>query len=414
MSIQKRLSLFTAGLVTLLSCILGGILLQQNFIARVGEIELDLDLVSSAVSAAETDKVTTALSLVQEVGTPISIVMVDPDGDMTPLLEASTVNTPDSYEAMPTMGNGIEQWGNYRIGFAELEGDSRLLFLATTAVALDQRKQDLITLACGLVLVLVLSLSILRLVIARDIKIERGMIEKAERARVAAKHREDLIEFAGDASHELRTPLTVIKGYLEILRRNGGISDGSSHVEIMWREAVRMEETLNQLLELLANEAIVQSQEELIDLSRLLHDKVSNFKPLNPGRAIEVEIEDGVVITGRTEAINRVLDNLLMNIHKHTSERDSVYVLLEQVAKQVVLEIHDGGSGLENLDAGFAPRPFKRFDKSRSRETGGAGLGLSIVESSVKLLGGALLFSRSHLGGLAIRIELPLSNSASH
>jgi signal transduction histidine kinase len=175
-----------------------------------------------------------------------------------------------------------------------------------------------------------------------------------------------------------------------------------------------MEATLNQLLEILENQEHAYSDSEQVDLSLLLDDKLSTFRRLNQSRNIEFEIEEQVVIQSHLDLLNRAFDNLLINIHKHTPETVPVYVSLKRRSDQVEIEFHDGGSGLEKLDDGFEIRPFKRFDKSRSRETGGSGLGLSIVESSVKLLGGVLLFRRSHLGGLAVRIELPISTSALH
>lgn len=412
MRIQSRLTLFTASLVTLLSCLLGGIVLQQNYSSKVEEIEKELNLVSSATDAAENDKVTTALSLVQEASTPISIFFVDPAGELTSLIEAPDVEVADSYEAIPHVGKEIGKWGRLRLAVADLEGDSRLLFIATTASALDQRKRDLITLAFSLVLVLILSLAILRLVIARDIKREQDNIEEKAIARLEAKHREELIEFVGDASHELRTPITVIKGFLEILQRQERTDEGLSPLQLMWREVLRMEVTLNQLLEILENQERTYSDSEQVDLSLILNDKLNIFRRLNQSRHVDFEIEEQVVIQGHLDVLNRVFDNLLINIHKHTAETVPVYVSLKRRSDQVEIEFHDGGSGLEKLENGFEIRPFKRFDKSRSRETGGSGLGLSIVESSVKLLGGKLLFRRSHLGGLAVRIELPISTSA--
>ena len=214
--------------------------------------------------------------------------------------------------------------------------------------------------------------------------------------------------FLADASHELRTPLTVIKGYSEMLSK-GQISEESDRQKAFTRvnsEIVRMENLIHDLL-LLAElgETSIPIREE-IDFSELLTSFSRDFQTLNPMRAVTIEIEDGITCLGSIDHMRRLIQNVLNNISRHTPEDAQVRIQLSRSGKKTLLILEDGGPGLPETSYRDGIELLNRFDSSRSRETGGSGLGLSIIAAIVHEHDGTLALRKSTLGGLAVEITL--------
>ena len=221
-------------------------------------------------------------------------------------------------------------------------------------------------------------------------------------------------EFLGDASHELRTPLTVIKGYVEMLSK-GQISD----VEMQGRafdrvnsEIGRMEGLIHDLL-LLAElgESAVRNQ-EVLDLSAILRAHSDDFATLHPARKVEIEISDNLEVLALKEYLSRFIQNALGNIARHTPLDVPVRITLTRIGRNIHLAIEDGGPGLPQGAYRDKLRTLNRFDKSRSRENGGSGLGLSIMAAVVEKIGGEFYLRPSQLGGLAVIVTLPIVSSS--
>ena len=104
----------------------------------------------------------------------------------------------------------------------------------------------------------------------------------------------------------------------------------------------------------------------------------------------------------------RFIQNALTNIVRHTDNDVPVNISLATRGKHAELVIEDGGKGLPESAYREDIRSLNRFDKSRSRENGGSGLGMSIMSAVISKLGGRFSLRKSHLGGLAIVVELPL------
>jgi signal transduction histidine kinase len=214
--------------------------------------------------------------------------------------------------------------------------------------------------------------------------------------------------FLADASHELRTPLTVIKGYSEMLSK-GQISEDSDRQKAFERvnsEIVRMENLIHDLL-LLAElgETSIPVREE-IDFSDLLTSYSRDFQTLNPARAVTVEIDGGITCLGSIDHMRRLIQNILNNISRHTPAGAPALIHLSRSGKKTLLTIEDGGPGLPESSYRDGIELLNRFDSSRSRETGGSGLGLSIIAAIVHEHGGTLSLRKSTLGGLAVEINL--------
>ena len=101
--------------------------------------------------------------------------------------------------------------------------------------------------------------------------------------------------------------------------------------------------------------------------------------------------------------------NAFSNIARHTGARDPVRVHLEQLGDSAVLKVEDGGPGMPEVTYGVRPEQFQRFDPSRSRTSGGSGLGMSIMADIATSMGGVLTTSKSDLGGLALTFIFPVA-----
>jgi signal transduction histidine kinase len=221
---------------------------------------------------------------------------------------------------------------------------------------------------------------------------------------------ERMQKFLGDASHELRTPLTVIKGYNEMLSK-GQFSELADQARAFSRvnsEIERMESLIHDLLLLaeLGESRPVDFDE--VDFDELVLAHVNDFKLFNKERTVSTAIPNDCTVHGSREHLNRLIQNCLSNIVRHTPADAAVSISLKTIGKRAELIIEDGGPGLPESAYGTEIKAMNRFDPSRSRDSGGSGLGLSIIAAIVQEHKGALKLSKSKLGGLAISIEIPV------
>ena len=248
---------------------------------------------------------------------------------------------------------------------------------------------------------------------SRDLEELRGALAimvDALQERIALETRSTLAmqQFIGDASHELRTPLTVVKGYNELLA-NGAASPEQQvrAVSRIKREVERMEELVGDLLLLAEVREAPRHAEAIVDLGELLEGKIVDFAAENPERSLSNVIQPNVTILARTDYVDRLVSNALTNVVRHTPANAALRIVLNTANQRARLLIEDGGPGLPTY--GIRPQRFQRFDNSRSRETGGSGLGMSIMADVAELLGGSMRTERSSLGGLALRFDFPLT-----
>jgi two-component system OmpR family sensor kinase len=216
-------------------------------------------------------------------------------------------------------------------------------------------------------------------------------------------------EFLGDASHELRTPLTVIRGYSELLR-----SDRVPSIEVQQRALARMGEEV-QRMELLISDLLLLTElgergvphDETIDVSVILNNHLADVRALEPSRTVHADVDEGVCVQGSRSNVERLVQNVFSNIRRHTPSDAAVRASLHQRDGMVELCVEDGGPGLPDSAYERSPQSFLRFDQSRSRESGGSGLGISIIVAIVRDLNGTIDLAPSDLGGLCVRVFLP-------
>ena len=220
-----------------------------------------------------------------------------------------------------------------------------------------------------------------------------------------------LRSFVSDASHEIRTPLTVIRGYGEILLAQSNATESERRAfERIDSEAKRLERLVTSLLEL-DRRGDAELVQVAVPLSVIVSTSFDDLIAISP-RPIESSIES-VTVTGDPDGWEQVLANITQNIIRYTPAGSPVIVQLHQIMSEgksvVELMIDDSGPGIpENMRERIFDR-FARLDDSRSTDTGGFGLGMSIIRATVIAHSGVISLEESPSGGLRIRIRVPVS-----
>ena len=213
-----------------------------------------------------------------------------------------------------------------------------------------------------------------------------AQIEQAFAAKEASQ--QQLRQFVADASHELRTPLTSIRGHAELARR--GMSDDDL-TRATWRieqEAERMGRLVEDLLLLARFD--VEPPLEIADVrvDELARDAVSDAAAADPSRCFRIEAPTPVVVQADRARLSQVLVNLVTNARVHTRRETPVTVRVTHEGSSALIEVIDEGPGLTPEVAAHVFDRFYRADPARARHSGGAGLGLSIVQAVVAAHGG--------------------------
>jgi len=235
-------------------------------------------------------------------------------------------------------------------------------------------------------------------------------IEEAFAERAATE--EKLRRFLADASHELRTPLTSIRGYSEVF---GRAKDDPEDLELAMRrieeESKRMGVMVEELL-VLARLGEGREPEKLpVDLARVVDDAVSDACASAPAREIVLKRTETADVLGDEHQLRQVVNNLLTNAVRHTPDQAQIRVLVAARDGYATLAVVDDGPGLEPDVAAQVFEPFYRADKSRARETGGAGLGLAIVAAIVEAHRGTVRLDTAPGAGATFTVTLPLLGS---
>ncbi|WP_233548740.1 sensor histidine kinase [Galactobacter valiniphilus] len=228
------------------------------------------------------------------------------------------------------------------------------------------------------------------------------------RARSEARMR----RFAADASHELRTPLAAIQGYSELIGATEALSDdGDRSLGRVREQTRRMTELVENLLLLARLDEGRTPASEPVDLTRLAVDLSRDFTVAAKDHRwkLEFDAEHPVLVTGDEPQLNRVLQNLMSNARKHTSDGTTVTVGVGTTADgQALLTVTDNGEG---IDPEFLDKVFDRFaraDAARSGSLPTTGLGLSIVKAIVDSHGGRISVE-SEPGRTRFSVRLPLA-----
>ena len=233
-----------------------------------------------------------------------------------------------------------------------------------------------------------------------------------EKERQAQRSMQD---FIADASHELKTPLTLIKGHFELISKNSNLEP-----EVLLRsqgrisdQIERMQRLIDDLLLLAELQQVPDVVMECVPFSDVVEDAISDLKTLHPARKVMSNVEPDVTIKGSKPLLVQLLANLISNLSRYVSDECEVSFELITDYENAILKLDDSGVGLPDSAYLEGIQSFTRFDNSRSRDSGGSGLGISIMSAIVAQHGGHLTLSRSELGGLCTTVVLPLATQNS-
>jgi len=199
-------------------------------------------------------------------------------------------------------------------------------------------------------------------------------------------------EMLSGISHDLRTPLTRLKLQITLLKQEDLSKKMGEDVE-------EMERMLNEYLEFSRNQK--NEDTEKINLSLIINDLVKKYEDKN----INVLVEKDLEINIRPNSIRRCLTNLIDNGLTYGKK---VEITSEKTIKNISIYVDDNGPGIEESEYKNITKPFYRIDKSRGQNKSGVGLGLSITNDIVSSHGGNISFSKSLLGGLKVKLSIPL------
>ncbi len=390
-----------------------------------------------------------ALNIMQSGGYDLTLDVVYPSGTVTNinagrhrLRELPTLaDVRDSLRQVVAVSN----LPGFRIRSLNIGGGDYLVVAASTLNIVNSNRQLIARVALAAVAMALLMLVVARLFMRRDLQTVEDLIDFAsdvaegnayeqippsrgsrdvrelqralaqmvaslqEKIEHESRQAETMQLFIGDASHELRTPLTVIKGYSELMSSPGITEEQQARaLERVRREVDRMEALVSDLLLLAEIRELPTSGHDTVNLSALVDRAVADFREDGPTRLVEEQVEGGVLVQGRPDFVVRLITNALSNISRHTRADAPARISLERTDDCLLLTVEDGGEGLPVY--GVRPDRFRRFDPSRSRSSGGSGLGMSIMSDLAESMGGSMGTSRSSLGGLCLTFTLPIVN----
>lgn len=233
-------------------------------------------------------------------------------------------------------------------------------------------------------------------------------IEGSFAERLDAEER--LRRFIADASHELRTPVTTIRGYAE-LYEGGGLGNPDDLDDAMRRtgqESQRMSRLIDDMLNLARLDQHPTLSRTVVDMGVLVQDAGRDAQATQPERPIQVRVDSQPLeVMGDEDLLRQVLGNIVGNAIVHTDADDAIRLRATRQGGMVVVEVSDDGPGMEPEVAERITERFFRADVSRSRNRGGSGLGLSIVDAGIRVHGGTLHIESAPGAGTTYRVGLP-------
>ena len=231
------------------------------------------------------------------------------------------------------------------------------------------------------------------------------MLERLNNAFAAQR------QFTGNAAHELRTPLALMQAQLELFSaEHPDVRPETAEFLTLLREQTeRLTQMTKTLLEMSNLQQVARNEQ--LQLAPMVEEIFTDLASLAEKRSITLEAEGDAALTGSDALIYRMLFNLTENAVKYNRLGGSVRVELAQGQEKCIIRVSDTGCGIPEEYQRSIFHPFFRVDKSRSREYGGAGLGLSLVWEIADLHGGSVWVEESSDKGTTIAVELPTQQS---
>tara|TARA_Y100001970_G_scaffold291422_1_gene428512 strand:+ start:1110 stop:2423 length:1314 start_codon:yes stop_codon:yes gene_type:complete len=224
------------------------------------------------------------------------------------------------------------------------------------------------------------------------LEIRKAGLEFDKMRKRILRHLNQRSEMLSGISHDLRTPLTRIKLQLEMIKDKNLSNKLSMDVD-------EMEKMLNEYLQFTSTGA--KEKTENFDLSELVDIIINKYENTN----ISKNFDKKIYFNGRKTSIQRCINNLIDNSIKYGNK---INTTIEKEKSNIIILVEDNGPGIPETEYENIIKPFYKIDKSRSETKSSVGLGLSISSDIVKSHGGDIYFEKSNLGGLKVKITLPV------
>jgi signal transduction histidine kinase len=378
---NRTKQLFTTALITsILSIVIGGFAVWNSHQGELAIIDRDLNQVESDIRANPVDAVSIALLSIEQNNFDFTLAFATPTGELTILREA--IGTPIT-------------GADLRIRHIPIPEGDELIVAGSLSEINRNLKSNLWKLLIFIIFTNIIT-SILSLFLSRSGALAQERLQRAK-----------MQEFLGDAAHELRTPMTVVKGYAELLKgKQLDPERESAAFDRLNSELKRMDLLIADLLMLaqLGEEGNIDF--ESINIAAIIKENIADFEAIAPTHLIEATIDDPALLMGSEKYLQRFVANAFTNIRLHTPAGTKARVTVK-AGKEISIVIEDSGPGLPIDSYGEKIRGLKRFDRSRSRDNGGTGLGMSIMSAVIERHQGTFTLRQSELGGLAIEVHLP-------
>jgi two-component system OmpR family sensor kinase len=447
MRLRTRLFIATAVVTTLTAAAVGLAGTLSAFNSEVTRFDKVLAKVSIDATDAAPDQISAAIESAADRSFAVQVSILDTQGLLTNVYSVGDALSQAPALELAKQAEGsfitVEAIESYRMSSIAIDSGDYLLLIMPLQEVIDARNANLGWLGGFIVVAVGLGILVIWLLIRLDLRVIERLVVSAKsiaggeevslpaikgggevadlsqalgqmldslRGTIKAEQNvhQAMQSFMGDASHELRTPLTVIRGYAELMQKQGGDQAfRDKALSRMLSETTRMEQLINDLLLLaeLGEQQMVKP--DRIDLTQIVGEFVDDLKALAPKREVSVKLAKNIKVLGSGAHLHQLLSNLFGNLRKHTPVDAEVRVSLSSAgADQVLLTVDDAGPGLPEHYYDDGVESFARFDAFASRQHGSSGLGMTIMRTIVDQHGGRVRLSRSELGGLKTEIYL--------